>query len=243
MHNSRWERGKGKERRNEGRKQPLYCSSPLPPSSNPREKFLPSDIRADFPDLFFWYFFLLHESDSFPRRWIEIERETFKGYTVSLLFFESEREKEYGRGREEGDILIRRRVDEHGILWLRRGSQSLYSLPPIRPTAPPPLLPKPSRGVGGGDMAAHISVGRGSGGAGGGGAAATKTSIHNMPDSAFKLTPNELEQITDVFKQYEVDPNEATMYPRVSEQQIRKAYQHLMHRTLVTLLQMFLVQV
>ncbi len=66
-------------------------------------------------------------------------------------------------------------------------------------------------------MAAHISVGRTGGGGGPGGTGGGKTSIHNMPDSAFKLTPNELEQITDVFKQYEVDPNESTMYPRVSQ--------------------------
>ncbi len=37
-----------------------------------------------------------------------------------------------------------------------------------------------------------------------------------MPDSAFKLTQNELDQITEVFKTYEVDPHQANMHPRVS---------------------------
>ena len=60
-------------------------------------------------------------------------------------------------------------------------------------------------------MAAHMLR---SGGTGTGGP--SRTSIHNMPDSAFKVTSNELEKITDVFKTYEVDPQESTMHPRVS---------------------------
>ncbi len=61
-------------------------------------------------------------------------------------------------------------------------------------------------------MAAHMM----SRGTGASASAGPRTSIHNMPDSAFKLTQNELDQITEVFKTYEVDPHQANMHPRVS---------------------------